>query len=303
MINKINLSLTVPSTKSSDKYISFRLKQELYNEPSQFTAPSVILAVSDIEGNFLALRRLLMKCQVINKNYEWIFGKGHLVIVGDCFDRGEHVIECLWLIYSLEDSARKAGGYVHFILGNHEIMNMNSDWRYVHPKYAEHTRSKKPHTALYSGNAELWRWLCTKNVMEKIGDILFVHGGISKEIVDLKIPIDLINDRIRPYYTSANSIFSDALLSTVFNSDKSPFWYRGYYQTDMTEDLVDTTMVQFGISTIITGHTMMEDIITYFSDKVININTDHTTEKSAALLIVKSRFYKVSSNGDRKRIK
>ncbi len=43
--------------------------------------------------------------------------------------------ECLWLIYSLEEKAKAAGGYVHFILGNHEIMNMQGDFRYVQDKY------------------------------------------------------------------------------------------------------------------------------------------------------------------------
>ncbi len=51
------------------------------------------------------------------------------------FDRGEQVTECLWLIYSLEEKAKAVGGYVHFVLGNHEIMNLQGDFRYVQEKY------------------------------------------------------------------------------------------------------------------------------------------------------------------------
>ncbi len=46
------------------------------------------------------------------------------MFAGDMFDRGDQVTECLWLVYALEETAKAAGGYVHFILGNHELMNL-----------------------------------------------------------------------------------------------------------------------------------------------------------------------------------
>ena len=85
----------------------------------------------DVEGNFSALRKLLQANKIITEDFNWQFGKGHLVLIGDFFDRGEQVTELLWFIYSLEEKAKDAGGYVHFILGNHEIMNLSADLRYV----------------------------------------------------------------------------------------------------------------------------------------------------------------------------
>ena len=35
----------------------------------------------------------------MDEKYQWIFGKGHLVICGDLFDRGNDVAAELWLIY------------------------------------------------------------------------------------------------------------------------------------------------------------------------------------------------------------
>ena len=58
----------------------------------------------------------------------WTFGKGHLVICGDLFDRGNDVTAELWLLYKLEEEAKEKGGYVHTILGNHEIMNLSGDF-------------------------------------------------------------------------------------------------------------------------------------------------------------------------------
>jgi hypothetical protein len=105
---------------------------------------------------------------------------GHLVLVGDFVDRGTMVTEVLWLIYSLESQAEAAGGKVHYILGNHEIMNMNGDHHYVHPRYKAHADSMHiSYLKLFSQQSELGRWFATKNVTERIGNVLFAHAGFS----------------------------------------------------------------------------------------------------------------------------
>lgn len=297
------LRLQIPYSEKPGKYFKFRLKTELYNEQAEYDAPPRMLFLSDIEGNFLALQRILINNRVINKFHEWTFEDGHLIIAGDCFDRGEQVIECLWLIYSLEEKARVAGGHVHFILGNHEIMNLNGDWRYIHPKYAIPDTEGKGITALYNGNNTLRDWLLTKNIIEKIGDILVVHGGISPAMNRFTYSVNQINGLARPYYASAAQKFDEPLLNLLFNSDQSPFWYRGYYNGSMTEDALNETLSHYGVNTIITGHTIVDNVSTWFNGKVINIDTDHAAGKSEALLIKGRRFFKVDSLGKRERIK
>lgn len=301
MLTKFKISLARPD--KTHRHFSFRLKQHLDNEKSEYRHPGKIFVVSDIEGNFQSFYRLLLRNKIVNKYFEWTFSDSHLVVNGDCFDRGEQVTECLWLIYSLEEKAKQQGGYVHFILGNHEIMNMNGDWRYVHPKYAETTKSPKSHTALYGGNEELWRWLRTKNIIEKVGNILFVHAGIANEIVQHKLSIVEINALARPYYTRAGSAFTDPKLSLIFGNNTSPFWYRGYYIGTASEEQVDNTLNHFGVNTIVTGHTLIDRVDGFFNGKVINVNTDHATGKSEALLIRKDKFYRVTITGERERIK
>jgi hypothetical protein len=301
MRSKTKIAIDIPNVKDENRYFSLRLQQRLLNEQSVFDTSSRIFVVSDIEGNFKGFYRLLIASKIIDKYFDWIFEDGHLVIVGDCFDRGEQVTECLWLIYSLEEKAKKAGGYVHFILGNHEIMNMNGDWRYVHPKYAANNSSI--HAALYDGSNELWRWLRTKNIIEKIGDTLFVHAGIAPELLKSEISISEINNLARPYYTQANGQYSNLLLKTLFNSESSPFWYRGYYREGASDKLIDATLQQYGVNTIVTGHTMIDKITAFFSGKVINVNTDHAAGNSEALLIKKDRFYRIDNKGKKERIK
>ena len=178
-----------------------RLKQKLNVEKSEYPAPEKLLVLSDIEGNFGAFRRLLQANKVIDDNFNWTFGKGQVVLAGDFFDRGNQVTEVLWLIYYLEEKAKAAGGYVHFILGNHELMNLTGDLRYTPQKYLDNAKLLgADYLALYDENSELGRWLRTKNVVEKIGDLLVLHGGISPDMNRLHLPLEKINELARPIF-------------------------------------------------------------------------------------------------------
>ena len=91
-----------------NQFFSFRLKKELTKEPAVYEMPEKLIAISDIEGEFEAFRSFLIANGVMNEKYKWTFGKGHLVTVGDFFDRGLMVTQTLWLIYHLENQAEKA---------------------------------------------------------------------------------------------------------------------------------------------------------------------------------------------------
>lgn len=304
------------------------LKETNSTEPSIFEKPSKVLAFSDIEGNFEALRLLLENNKVIDKDYNWIFGNGHVVFAGDMFDRGNQVTECLWLIYSLEQKAKAAGGYVHFILGNHEIMNLSGDGRYIHSKYKENSRKMgKQCSELYGANSELGAWLRTKNIIEQIGDMLFLHGGLSKEVFDLSLTIEKINETARPYYdkevvarTSENHD-----LSLLFNTLLSPFWYRQYYQeTDFKvviagnrldtlyktpKSVIDSILERYKINKIVTGHTVFDEggnspdygkhITLHYNDRVINMDTRHAKGYSEALMVIANEYFRTNKNGER----
>lgn len=309
--NKGDLLLTIHTDDYSKKFTT-RLKKKLQNEPVEYRAPNKLLALSDIEGNFEAFRKLLQVGGVIDKDFNWTFGNGHLVLNGDFFDRGEQVTECLWLIYSLEEKAKKAGGYVHFILGNHEIMNMSGEMKYVHPKYTLNHSSLlgERYQNLYGENAELGRWLRTKNIVEKIGDILFVHGGIGQPVNELPLTLSEINSVARPYYQIADSASKspDSIIRTLYYPSYSPFWYRNYYKKSNTGSAfqrnkatvrqIDSTLVKFGVNRIVTGHTIISNSISaHFNGAVINIDTHHAGGQSEALLFENNKYFKLTAEG------
>lgn len=303
MLTKVKIALQIPHPDRTDRFFLLSLKQGLYNEPSEYRTPKKVLVVSDIGGDFRAFCKILLKSKVINKYLQWIFEEGHLVIVGNCFNEGKQSIECLWFIYALEEKAREKGGYVHFILGDTEITNLNGIWRYKHPKYAErNVASNLPVTALYDANSELWRWLYTKNMLEKVGDVLFVHGGVAVEILYLGLSVSDLNNLVRQHYIDAKETFNDPALQMIFNSEKSPLRYQGYYKNDLPEDKIDAVLDYFRVKNIVTGHTIVDKVSAFYSGKVINVRTNCAKGQLEALLIKGHRFYRIDLDGQRERI-
>jgi len=298
---KGSLSLHV-ATDEPGKTFSVRIKKKLQAEKSEYRKAGKQMAISDIEGNFKPFRKLLQANGVINANYNWTFGDGHLVLTGDFFDRGSEVTEVLWLIYSLEDKAKASGGYVHFILGNHEIMNMSGDLRYVQSKYKENAvLLDERYEDLYGENSELGRWLRTKNIIEKIGNIIYAHGGISGEINRMDLSITGINELSRPFYPDSSFTYENKKLDTIFG-DYGPFWYRGYYKENpvVSPQQIDSTMSKFNIRHIVTGHTVVADTISRWHKGIVfNTDVHHAGGKSEALLMQDGKFYRVNSSGER----
>lgn len=284
-------------TDIPEKYFQIRLKRQLENEKSEYTGIKKLLALSDIEGNFGAFRKLLLANKVIDENFNWTFGEGHLVLIGDFFDRGQQVTEVLWLIYYLEEKAKAKGGYVHFILGNHEIMNLTGDLRYTPQKYLDNARLlSEDYMAMYDQNSELGRWLRTKNITEKIDNIIFVHGGISGSVNRLNISLDAINSTARAHFDKDFDA-NDDKAATIFG-DLGPFWYRGYYdRTDRNiQSQIDSTLSQYKVEHIITGHTIVADSISrWYNGRLLDTDVHHAGGKSEALFIENGKYYRVNA--------
>ena len=209
----------------------------------------------------------------------------------------------MWLIYSLEDKAKAAGGYVHYVLGNHEIMNMSGDIRYLHGKYLQDaTLLNEDYVyGLYGANSEIGRWLRTKNIVEKIGNILFMHGGFSPYMNNMDISLNKLNEISRPYYPDSTYKYKDERLEIIFG-DYGPFWYRGYYQPTIptSTSQIDSTLDKYGVKHIATGHTIIADTISFLhGGKLINTDVHHVKGHSEAVLIEDDKYYRVTGSGEK----
>jgi hypothetical protein len=305
------------NNKEKDAF-NFSLIKEYKTPEVEHEIQGKIFVTSDIEGNFNGFYSLLIGNHIIDENYNWIFKKGHLVICGDMFDRGNEVIPALWLLYKLEKQAKLKGGKVHYILGNHDVMNLTSDIRYVSKKYIALAKlvsgiddEEDAYNHLMSNTNELVKWIKSKNTIEKIDQNIFLHAGISQDLVDTNLSLTAINDLVRDYISG--DLGDDPTViknSNLIQSRMGPLWYRGlvqgrkeYYKKASIEE-VDAILDFYNAKHLIIGHTIVSDIITSdYNGKVIRVDIKHPKEKfsgkSSALLIENGKYYRVDDKGVR----
>ena len=181
-----------------------------------------IVAVGDVHGAYDALISTLQYSDVIDGDLAWVGGSAHLVFTGDLLDRGPKSRLVMDLIIRLEQEAPSAGGMVHLVLGNHEVMNLIGDLRYVsEAEYAafldlesaeereqwyQKYRLGKPddsedsivrwkfdekappgyfgHRRAFRPDGTYGKWLLDKPLMIVINDTLFVHGGVPPLVAE-----------------------------------------------------------------------------------------------------------------------
>ncbi len=304
MVQKNKVDLVV-NTDETGKTFHVKLKGKLENEKATYGKPKSMLVISDIEGNFTAFRKLLQGNRVIDNNLHWTYGKGHLVLNGDFVDRGNMVTQVLWLIYSLEQQAEAVGGKVHFVLGNHEVMNMGGEHDYVAEEVMANTKLLNVDTInIYGPNTELGRWMATKNVAERVGNMLFIHGGISRYVNMMQLTLKEMNELVRPHYTDTAYNFTDPRVEILY-SDFGPLWYRGYYMDTprARQPQIDSTLDLYDARYIATGHSIVANqICSFFGGKVFNTDLQHAKGKSEALLMEDGKLFRTNANGERKPI-
>lgn len=264
----------------------------------EYTGVEKLVALSDIHGQYDIFVNLMRNNGVIDENNNWSFGSGHLVIVGDIFDRGYRVTEILWLVFKLEYQAELTGGKVHYLMGNHEEMVLNNDLRYIDSKY--NTTARRMGTTydqLYSKDMIIGKWLRTKPVIVKINDMVFNHAGISLEVARKNLTIEMVNRVFQEDIIGATSavINADPLLDFLTSSD-GPIWYRGYFD-DNNFDLSELNIILSHLNAehVIVGHTTMYEIKYFFDQKVIAVDSGIKDGMSGEVLIYSNGNFSVGT--------
>ncbi len=209
-----------------------------------------VVAVGDVHGAYDALVAILQKSKLVDSNRQWIGGSSILVQVGDIPDRGAKTRQCLDLLMELEKQAEQQKGRVIGLLGNHEVMNIMGDLRYVspaeyqefatgeseklreqawqeHQKFvaarknrlrlnsngepsrekwlAEHPPGFFEHRDAYGPQGQYGRWLRKHDAAAQVGDVVFIHGGLSPKLNFRNLGD--VNRRVRDELATFDSIW------------------------------------------------------------------------------------------------
>jgi len=262
---------------------------------------SRIVAVGDVHGaydNFVAVLRM---AGLVDEKTRWMAGDAVLVQTGDLLDRGPEARRVLDLLMRLEKEAKKSRGRVVALLGNHEVMNMLGDLRYVNPD--EYERFKTPRseevreqfwqsilkrrreqaraagetldedalrlsfekeaplgfverTQAFSAKGDYGRWLRKRNAVAKVGDVVFLHGGLTPEVAALGCRA--INERVRREITDDIDATRKDPLATLAAGENGPLWYRGLAREDEAtfEPALEEILEAMEARALVVGHTV-----------------------------------------------
>lgn len=224
-------------------------------EPAKAPADqrAVVVAIGDVHGDFDDFVTILQRAGLVDAQHHWTGGQTTLVQVGDLLDRGPKPREVMDLVISLEKEAPNSGGRVVALLGNHEMMNIMGDLRYVTAEnyasyadnksaerqksaYQEYVKWRRSHAQLlselpqpmeltepewmarhplgfieqreaFSPKGSYGKWVREHSAVAKIGDEIFLHGGIHPNLAHLKL--DTINSHIRDEIKAFDSAKDD----------------------------------------------------------------------------------------------
>ncbi len=262
-----------------------------------------LVVISDIHGQFDLMVELLRSHGVIDDKLNWSFGKGHLVINGDILGRGDKVTEALWLAYILEDQAIAAGGRLHFLLGNHELMLLENDLRYLNQKYVRTSRMMKMSVKkMHDNESVLGNWLRKRPVIISIDSLLITHAGISLEFVDRELTAHDVNQLFYENILNPSKNRSDRSKDISFlTSPKGPIWYRGYFdENNINLTDLDYILDYFGSQRIIVGHTSVDMITPLFGGRVLAVDSSIKNGRGGEILIIENgELFRGSINGIR----
>jgi hypothetical protein len=90
-----------------------------------------VVALGDVHGALEPLVSVLQSTGLVDPALHWSGGRTHLVSLGDLTDRGPDSRAVMDLLIRLQTEAEVAGGRVHVLLSNHEVMGVAGDLRYT----------------------------------------------------------------------------------------------------------------------------------------------------------------------------
>jgi hypothetical protein len=238
-----------------------------------------IVALGDWHGDLDAARRGLRLAGAIDDQDRWVGGDLVVVQTGDQLDRGDQEQEILDLLDRLRDEAAAAGGAMIALLGNHELMNVAGDFRYVTPGgWADFADAgipvpaglaaldalpvaQRPRAAAFLPGGPYARLLAEQPLAVIIGRTVFVHGGLLPH--HLEGGLDQLNRDTHAW------LAGDGPEPAVLQSRDDPVWARHYSDEPDPDDctLLGKVLASLGCDRMVVGHTIQDDGITPHCDQ------------------------------------
>ena len=277
-----------------------------------WTGVERVVAISDLHGDYARYIDVMKSAGLINKSGKWSGGETHLVQTGDITDRGPDSRKIIDHLVKLAKQAKKKGGYVHLLIGNHEAMNVTGDLRYVSAGefQAFTSRNSERYQSMQWDQQLAWMstnvpgfeemdlvayrqeweqrvplgWVEHRQAWALSGEYgSWVKGNqVAIQVNDTIFLHGGISDKyckfslqsLTEQVMKAMAVY-DPAITTIVDDPLGPLWYRGLAQeeeTDVFNQTLDNILKRYGASRIVVGHTPTGGVVWPRFDQRVVVN-------------------------------
>jgi len=250
-------------------------------QASRLPAVPRLVAIGDVHGDREAAVTALRLAGAIDAQERWIGGTLVVVQTGDQLDRGDDEREILELFERLAAEAEAAGGAFHVLNGNHELMNVLGDFRYVtpggfadfedlpgialdQPPWTSWPAEQRGRAAAFYPGGPYARRIAERPLALIVGDTAFVHGGIRPEIA---AHIDELNALSRAWLAGELEDPRPAI-RRLMDLD-GLVWNRDFSEPQVSPaqcEALERSLVALGVARMVVGHTVQREGVTSACD-------------------------------------
>ncbi len=241
-----------------------------------------VVAIGDLHSDIDSTRKAFQLAGATDASDAWIGGALVVVQLGDMIGRSDDERQVLDFLFDVRQKAEAAGGKVHLLLGNHEVMGGRIDNQAVgvnpFPGYddlsdlnLEDPRlvflvdyKKKRGAALMAGGPYAKRFAQLPTVLQ-VGRTVYVHGGVVPRWA--QYGLHRINAEVSRWLFGYSAEPNSSL--GVDDGDKV-MWTRQFSSAVDASDcaLLDQTLAILGADRMIVAHTVQSTITGYCGNKV-----------------------------------
>jgi hypothetical protein len=240
--------------------------------------PPRIVAIGDLHGDLRAFGAIARECRLVNERGGWCGGDTHLVLMGDLMG-GARSRLLLRAVMRLEREALRAGGRVHTLLGNHDLLPVAG--RFEMLTSSERRQYRKGD---FRGDGPYAAWLRSRPTILKIGPTVFVHAGLDRWALDTD-PAE-VNAQVRAWIAHQQGTGPKPPKATrwAVDDERGPLWTRVFKARRRkpkhapSKKTIREILERLGADRIVLGHSPTRDgsIVTdhpHYGGSVVLIDT------------------------------
>lgn len=224
-----------------------------------------IVVIGDIHADYEVLITVLKKAGLINDKLEWIGGKTYLVMIGDLVDgkaridnwTGDSDLKVINFLSKLMKLAKRKGGDVIILLGNHEFMNIRGNFTYSGDHGIQEMGGELKRLKYFNNQFRKFAKKCYLAV--NIEGWIFSHAGISPEI-SKKYSISKLNAMLQKYLSNEMNLHEDNVFFDIISGENGILTTREFGFNNVNCKRLSATLKNLHANHMVIGHTVQEKV-------------------------------------------